>query len=113
MSPFRLGRKVLLNVYEGDAPLFQCHTADDAARIVDLLNYACGSTARIVQMDRITALEAENRELRAALQAFMDDYGKDGCYCTSVIPPGKCAICMAQRLLAQPAASNRREAGRD
>ncbi len=35
---FRVGEKVPLNVYEGDRPMFQCHTPEDAARIVGLLN---------------------------------------------------------------------------
>jgi len=37
---WRVGGKVPLNVYEGDRPTFQCHTPEDAARIVELLNGA-------------------------------------------------------------------------
>ncbi len=37
---WRIGGKVPLNVYEGDRPMFQCHTPEDAARIVALLNLA-------------------------------------------------------------------------
>jgi hypothetical protein len=37
---WRVGRKILLNVYENDRPMFQCHTPEDAARIVGLLNAA-------------------------------------------------------------------------
>lgn len=37
---WRVGRKVWLNVYEGDRPVCQCHTPEDAARIVGLLNAA-------------------------------------------------------------------------
>lgn len=35
---WRVGGKVPLNVYEGDVPMFQCHTLEQAARVVDLLN---------------------------------------------------------------------------
>lgn len=35
---WRVGRKVPLNVYEGDRPICQCHTAADAARIVKAMN---------------------------------------------------------------------------
>lgn len=35
---FRVGSKVKLNVYEGDQPIFQCHTSEEAERIVALLN---------------------------------------------------------------------------
>lgn len=33
-----VGGKVPLNVYENDRPMFQCHTPEDAERIVSLLN---------------------------------------------------------------------------
>ena len=43
MSEWRVGPKVPINVYEGDRPICQCHTAIDAKRIVeavkDLGNY--------------------------------------------------------------------------
>lgn len=37
---WRVGGRVPLNVYEGDKPMFQCHTPEDAARVVALLNAA-------------------------------------------------------------------------
>jgi hypothetical protein len=37
-STWRVGSKVRLNVYEGNKPMFQCHTPEDAARVVDMLN---------------------------------------------------------------------------
>lgn len=40
MSTWRVGGKVPLNVYEDNKPMFQCHTPEDAARIVRLLNGA-------------------------------------------------------------------------
>lgn len=36
--PWRVGGKVPLNVYEGNTPMFQCHTPEQAQRIVSLLN---------------------------------------------------------------------------
>jgi len=38
VARWRVGRKVPLNVYEGNKPMFQCHTPEDAARVVFLLN---------------------------------------------------------------------------
>jgi len=35
---WRLGKKVPLNVYEGDRPICQCHTVEDAALIVRAVN---------------------------------------------------------------------------
>ncbi len=35
---WRVGTKIPLNVYEGDRPVCQCHSADDAARIVAAMN---------------------------------------------------------------------------
>lgn len=40
---WRVGKSVPINVYEGDKPMFQCHTPEDAARIVALLNKASGA----------------------------------------------------------------------
>jgi hypothetical protein len=37
---WRVGGKVPLNVYRDDRPMFQCHTPEDAAEIVGLLNKA-------------------------------------------------------------------------
>lgn len=39
---WRVGRKVLINIYEGDRPVCQCHTVDDARRIVDAMNLEYG-----------------------------------------------------------------------
>ena len=35
---WRVGSKIPINVYEGDRPVCQCHTAIDAARIVKAMN---------------------------------------------------------------------------
>lgn len=43
---WRVGGKVPLNVYNGDRPVCQCHTAEDAAKIVVAMNY---SEARILK----------------------------------------------------------------
>lgn len=40
---WRVGRNVPLNVYDGDRPVCQCHTADDAARIVNAINAIAGN----------------------------------------------------------------------
>ena len=36
--PWRTGSRVGINVYEGDVPMFQCHTPLDAERVVKALN---------------------------------------------------------------------------
>lgn len=38
VSRFRVGGKVPLNVYDRDRAVFQCHTPEDAAQYVELLN---------------------------------------------------------------------------
>jgi hypothetical protein len=55
---------------------------------------------------RVAALLNERDALRAALMAFKNDYAEDGCYCSSIIGTGKCAICMADAALEQPAAQS-------
>ncbi len=37
---WRVGGKIPLNVYEGERPMFQCHTPGEAARVVAILNSA-------------------------------------------------------------------------
>ena len=39
MTRWRTGRKIELNVYNGDKPMFQCHSRRDAKRTVRLLNW--------------------------------------------------------------------------
>jgi hypothetical protein len=43
MLRWRVGRKVPINVYEGDRPVCQCHTVRNAQRIVDAMNRATGA----------------------------------------------------------------------
>lgn len=52
---WRVGRKVPINVYLGDAPVCQCHTPEMAARIVSAMNQS-----------------KEIRQLRAALEWYAD-----------------------------------------
>lgn len=40
MTPWRVGTKVPLNIYEGDRPVCQCHSALDAHLIVRAINQA-------------------------------------------------------------------------
>lgn len=43
---WRVGAKVPLNVYEGDRPVCQCHTKEDACRIVAAVNGLIAETTR-------------------------------------------------------------------
>ena len=73
---WRVGGKVPLNVYEGDKPMFQCHTPEDAARIVALLN---GDAVREVGRKLAEAL-TRMLEFRAHLSGCEVDY-TDFCTC--------------------------------
>lgn len=42
---WRVGRKVSLNIYDGNRPVCQCHDAEDAARIVVAVNANPGPNA--------------------------------------------------------------------
>ena len=61
---WRVGGKVPLNVYHHDRPMFQCHTPEDAGRIVHLLNQRDSSeqTIRANEQERCAkvAKEAEH-----------------------------------------------------
>lgn len=43
---WRTGASVALNVYRGDTPMFQCHTPEDAAEVVELLNLGAAWSSR-------------------------------------------------------------------
>ncbi len=45
-GPWRVGKHIALNVYDGDRPVCQCHTARDAKRIVAAMNRAIRAEAR-------------------------------------------------------------------
>lgn len=53
---WRVGSKVPINVYEGDRPVCQCHTAIDAKRIVDAVNAAADSHPGTPLSDRVGTL---------------------------------------------------------
>ncbi len=53
---WRVGSKVKLNVYNGDRPVCQCHSAEEAQLIVDAVN----GTSRLIE---------DNVALRAKLEA--------------------------------------------
>jgi len=52
VSLFRQGRRVPLNVYEGDEPCFQAHSPEDAARFVHLLNLGQQTFDRALAAER-------------------------------------------------------------
>ena len=61
---FRVGGKVPLNVYEGDRPVFQCHTPEEAARFVALLNAG---------LDKRQAAPRVTREQRMAAEGITEE----------------------------------------
>jgi hypothetical protein len=59
VSNWRVGGKVPLNVYHHDRPMFQCHTPEDAANIVHLLNLADSSEQTIQRLQEELDLKAQ------------------------------------------------------
>jgi hypothetical protein len=55
MTLWRVGRKVALNVYEGDRPVCQCHDPEDAKRIVTAMN-------RWIHRQRLTERSNEQKD---------------------------------------------------
>lgn len=88
LTTWRVGRKINLNVYEGDRPVCQCHTAKDAADIVDALNGELRQIAvdsEIVRLHELLALlphedgcKTNNSRVRC---------GFDGAECGWVLAP--------------------------
>jgi hypothetical protein len=64
MSTFRVGTKVAINVYDGDAPVCQCHTREQAAEIVAAVNFY--RTARREVAERCWLMVKELRTAEAA-----------------------------------------------
>lgn len=56
---WRVGQQVPINVYDGDRPVCQCHTAFDAKRIVDSVN-AKGSEL-LTALDELASAIADAR----------------------------------------------------
>lgn len=50
---WRVGGKIPLNVYEDDKPMFQCHTPEDATRVVGLLNGALRTQGALKELHAI------------------------------------------------------------
>jgi hypothetical protein len=48
---WRVGEKVPLNVYLNDKPMFQCHTPEAAAMVVEKLNANERLTARVAELE--------------------------------------------------------------
>lgn len=59
---WRVGGKVPLNVYEDDRPMFQCHTPEDATRVVLLLNGQEEAGKLIADSESMGRLIADLRE---------------------------------------------------
>ena len=59
---WRVGSKVPINVYEGDRPVCQCHTASDARRIVAAMNSRIEVERNEATPDAQKRAEAEARE---------------------------------------------------
>ena len=47
--PWRTGKRVAINVYEGDRPVCQCQTAADAALVVAAVNYILDQAREVIK----------------------------------------------------------------
>jgi hypothetical protein len=65
---WRHGRKIHLNVYDGDRPVCQCHTVEDAAQIILSVN-AADAIAQIWQTMRLSYPPGFPQNLLQALEA--------------------------------------------
>lgn len=78
LAKWRVGNNVPINVYEGDRPICQCHTALDAQRIVSAVN-----AALLVEMDKAP-------ELAGPAQAGDRSYAPEGGVQESLHPVPAC-----------------------
>ena len=73
-SKWRIGSKVPINVYEGERPICQCHTAIDAKRIVDAVNMRGGLLEALEILFDITPFAANDKdaEIRVRVRAVIN-----------------------------------------
>jgi hypothetical protein len=68
---WRVGHKVPINVYEGDRPVCQCHTAEDAGAIVQGMNVG-NAACRLVEVAMSVRRDGNADELMEHLGAAMN-----------------------------------------
>lgn len=93
---WRVGGKVALNVYEGDRPMFQCHTPEDAQRVIELLN------AGIAERAAHQETQATVRDLVWALTTIIDlrkNHAAEGGSCDGMCEG--CSQCVARTAIAR------------
>jgi len=56
---WRVGSKIPLNVYEGDRPVCQCHSEEDARRIVAAMNASAGEGVSLIAAERQRQVSVE------------------------------------------------------
>lgn len=77
MEVWRVGRKVPINVYEGDRPVCQCHTVEDAQRIVSAMMTGQANDSTIARTPAAGCPACESRKYHTAEEwkAFHPDAG--------------------------------------
>jgi len=83
MKEWRTGRQVPINVYDGDRPVCQCHTASDARLIVEAVN---GDVS-----------PAQRQELRCLVQAALRGVATQHTH--NLIESAPCWACEAEAAL--------------
>jgi hypothetical protein len=62
---WRVGAKIPLNVYDGDRPVCQCHSDQDARTIADAVNAVQSGSTTDPLLRENASLREQNRRLRA------------------------------------------------
>jgi hypothetical protein len=68
---WRTGRKIELNVYKGDKPMFQCHSRRDAKRAVRLLNWGERWLDALRLLERVVLTSSSDAELKNDIAEFL------------------------------------------
>lgn len=72
-SVWRVGGKIPLNVYDGDRPVCQCHSVEDASRIVTAMN---GATALLRERDELKARVQDRTDTELAAYSAGLEHGR-------------------------------------
>jgi hypothetical protein len=72
MQRWRVGRKVPINVYEGERPVCQCHTPEMAQRIVDAMNATANKASPSAAREKWMEEAADNIAMRLMHSASIE-----------------------------------------
>jgi hypothetical protein len=84
---WRVGRKIPLNIYDGDRPVCQCHSEEDARRIVAAVNtQPQPDVQKILNALHVVRYYLQEADRQTAYGTEMDGYIRKAIECIEALP---------------------------